>query len=457
MDACLFKRGDVWYLKWKEPGIGFRKRSLGKGCSVRKARAELRLLRERLAEVEIFARRGGVVDVVGVGVVRGVAGLVELAGGSSGPGVADGGVDLRGDLIEVGGVSSTGDVSGWVEGLRSRGNVLVGELVDVYLAWVDSYYVGGDGELTGEVSAMRAALAPLKALYGGSPCALYGPVALKRTRDEMIGRGWVRSTVNRQVSRVRRCFKWGVENELVSPLVWEGLRSVASLRRGRSGARESLPVAPVPQSDIDAVREFVSVEVWGMIQVGLLSGARPDEVCGLKVGDIDRRGKVWEVVLDRHKTWYVGKRRVLFFGPRAQGVLRPFLEGRGRDEFVFRPGDAVERVRAERRVAEREFARARRRKAAPRWRPGERYTVAGYRRAIARACEAVNRERVKAGAAAMAVWSPNQLRHNAATLIRREFGLDVAQAVLGHSYADVTQVYAEVDRKKAVAAVLRIG
>ena len=32
-------------------------------------------------------------------------------------------------------------------------------------------------------------------------------------------------------------------------------------------------------------------------------------------------------------------------------------------------------------------------------------------------------------------WHPNQLRHNAATRLRREFGLDMARAVLGHSSA----------------------
>ena len=39
-------------------------------------------------------------------------------------------------------------------------------------------------------------------------------------------------------------------------------------------------------------------------------------------------------------------------------------------------------------------------------------------------------------------WSPNRLRHAAATEIRREVGLEEAQIILGHSRADVTQIYA---------------
>ena len=54
-------------------------------------------------------------------------------------------------------------------------------------------------------------------------------------------------------------------------------------------------------------------------------------------------------------------------------------------------------------------------------------------------------------------WSPNQLRHTAATVIRREFGLEAAQVVLGHSQANVTQVYAERDLAKGLEVARQIG
>ena len=54
-------------------------------------------------------------------------------------------------------------------------------------------------------------------------------------------------------------------------------------------------------------------------------------------------------------------------------------------------------------------------------------------------------------------WSPNQLRHTAATEIRRDFGLEAAQIILGHSAADVTQVYAERDLAKGIEVAKRIG
>jgi site-specific recombinase XerC len=54
-------------------------------------------------------------------------------------------------------------------------------------------------------------------------------------------------------------------------------------------------------------------------------------------------------------------------------------------------------------------------------------------------------------------WSPNQLRHTAATIIRERFGLEAAQVILGHSELTVTQVYAEMDQKKAIEIALKIG
>lgn len=83
----------------------------------------------------------------------------------------------------------------------------------------------------------------------------------------------------------------------------------------------------------------------------------------------------------------------------------------------------------------------------PRWAPGSQYTSNSYRRAIHRACESNGIEK----------WSPNRLRHTAATEIRREFGLEAAQVILGHSQANVTQVYAERDAAKGYEVARQIG
>ena len=113
------------------------------------------------------------------------------------------------------------------------------------------------------------------------------------------------------------------------------------------------------------------------------------------------------------------------------------------------------------------------RKSKPQRWPGDRYGVDAYRRAIARACDMafphpalseIPKVRLAAEQSTELKkwqtdhrWAPNQLRHSAATEIRRQFGLEAAQIVLGHSKADVTQVYAERDLAKGIEIARRIG
>ncbi|HUU22592.1 MAG TPA: tyrosine-type recombinase/integrase [Phycisphaerae bacterium] len=54
-------------------------------------------------------------------------------------------------------------------------------------------------------------------------------------------------------------------------------------------------------------------------------------------------------------------------------------------------------------------------------------------------------------------WHPHQLRHNAATELRREFGLEAARIILGHHSAAVTEIYAEKDEREAVSAIASVG
>jgi site-specific recombinase XerC len=55
------------------------------------------------------------------------------------------------------------------------------------------------------------------------------------------------------------------------------------------------------------------------------------------------------------------------------------------------------------------------------------------------------------------LWTPNHLRHAAATRIRSRFGLEAAQVVLGHEKADTTQIYAERDLERAREVMAAVG
>lgn len=154
----------------------------------------------------------------------------------------------------------------------------------------------------------------------------FGPKVLRRVRDKMIQPGLARSSINIHVGRIRRLFKWAVAEELVPVELYQRLCALTGLEAGRSAARESEPVGPVSQEMINAVRPFVSRQVWGMIQVQLASAMRPGEVTQMRGSDLKMSGTVWSYTPLTHKTSHHGKQRVIFLGKRAQKIINQFLK-----------------------------------------------------------------------------------------------------------------------------------
>jgi integrase len=227
----------------------------------------------------------------------------------------------------------------------------VSEVILAYWRFVEGYYVK-DGRPTSEPANIQTALKPVRRLYGATPARDFGPLALKAVRQAMIESGLCRNEVNKRVGRVIRMFKWAVVEELVEPSVHQALRAVTGLRKGRSEARESKPVGPVSDTDVDAVRPYVSRQVWAMIELQRLTGMRPGEVTIMRTGDIDRSGEVWEYIPHRHKTEHRDRRRVVYLGPRAQMVLATWLRA-DPEAYLFSPADAMAERFAARRAARR--------------------------------------------------------------------------------------------------------
>ena len=317
----------------------------------------------------------------------------------------------------------------------------IGPLVAQFLVWAEEYYRKPDGTSTQECPNFVAATRPLLESYGDTAAAEFGPRKLKLVRAEMLRLGWSRTCINKHIVRVRRVFKWGVENELIEPATLHALQAVPGLKRGRTKAPESKKVQPVGWGAVQAVLPFVADQVEAMILLMWYSGMRPGEVVAMRTADIDCSGEVWTYFPFSHKTEYLGRERQIELGPNAIRVLRPWLRGEAA-EFMFQPAEAeIERrasARARRKTKVQPSQVERSKKAKPK-KHRERYETDTLGRAISRACKL----------AGIAHWSPNQLRHACATSVRSRYGLEGAQVVLGHAHARVTEIYAERDRQLA--------
>ena len=168
----------------------------------------------------------------------------------------------------------------------------VNEVILAYLRYATGYY-RKDGRSTSEIPALRSALRSVHELYGHVPSTEFGPLALKACRAAMIADRLARTTINSFVGRIKRMFRWAGENELVAASVYEALRTVPGLRRDRSEAVETQAVGPVSSEDVHAVLPHVSAQVRAMIELQLLTGMRPGEVCVMRVCDLRMDDPVW--------------------------------------------------------------------------------------------------------------------------------------------------------------------
>jgi integrase len=313
----------------------------------------------------------------------------------------------------------------------SAPDLTVNELLLHYLRWAEGHYRDTEGNVSRELENVTLALRPLKQLHGHTAAREFGPVALRAVQADMVNSGLSRGVVNARVNRVRRVFKWAASFELVPSATHEALCTVAGLQRGRSQAREADPIRPAPETHVSAALPHLPAPVRAMTELQLLTGMRAGEVMVMRAIDLNTAGAVWTYRPASHKNRHRGLERVIFLGPQAQDVVKPFLTT-NLDAYLFSPRTYVEDLRR-RRAAQRQTKRTpseanRRRKSTPQRQPGERYNRRSYRVAIVRACQ-------RAGVPA---WSPLQLRHTAATRIRAQYGLEAAKTILGHTRVETS-------------------
>jgi len=325
----------------------------------------------------------------------------------------------------------------------------VAELTVSYFEFASTYY-RKNGKATSEVGWIKESLKALNKFYADIPVNMFGPKELKLVSEQMIKDGLARSTINQRISKIVRCFKWGVAEAVVKPETLMALRAVDGLRAGRSAAREPKRVQPVPVEHIEAIRPHVNAVPMAVIDLLLLTGARVGEITIMRTCDIDTSNDIWEYKPESHKTAYSGRDRIIFLGSKAIEIVRPYLNPDEPTEHLFQPKHA-EAIRLkmlrENRKTKVQPSQVDRSKSNPKHKPGERYDATSIRIVIARAC-------LKAG---VPRFHPHQIRHTTATLIRKEFGLEHAKAILGHSSAVTTEIYAERDSEKSRDVMRQIG
>lgn len=289
------------------------------------------------------------------------------------------------------------------------------------LAWerhAEAYYPAGSRT----PDTQRAALKPLKELYGDTLAAEFGPRALKAVQANMVAAGLSRGVVNRRCIALKGVFRWAESEELVPKGTYHALATVPGIRKGTPGVRETPPVRPTKREDLDAVLPHCRPPVAAMLELQWIAGMRSCEVRVMRAVDIDRTDAVWlyRPIRDKNSWRETHAPRVVPLGPECQKILAPWLEREKDPEaFLFR---------------------------AYFWRPSC-YTACSYSEAVRKAC-------LKAGVKIIAYGG----RHAAKRRVTREHGLDAARAFLGQSSLGTTNQYAiGQDLETAVEVAKKLG
>lgn len=318
------------------------------------------------------------------------------------------------------------------------------ELAARYCIFAREYY-RKDGRTTDEHACIKSACKDLLVQFRNFKVRDFGPLELAEVRELMVAKGNSRKYINRQIWRLKNMFRWGASKSFFPAEIYHSLTTLQGLKAGKSRAKENRPVEPVDDRLLEATLAHMDPIAADMARFQRVTGCRPGEAMSLTPAQVDRSGELWVYRPKSHKTQTRGQSREVIIGPKGQEILA---------QYLLREPDSP--------CFERKN--------------GEPYRKSHFRNAIRTAVrrafpppESIENmptstpEEQEAKRMAVAewykrhTWSPNQLRHSVATDVRKEFGLEAAQVVLGHSRADVSQIYAERDRTLAVRVMRSLG
>jgi integrase len=295
-------------------------------------------------------------------------------------------------------------------------------LSDVLNHWhahAERYYRRRDGSHTREHQNYRAVLDRFEA-FAGCACeaSKINRHQVRAWLDQLAAEKLTRGYINACLRKLRTVVRWCADHELVPIAVVADLSLVRSLQAFRSPAIEAQPVPAVSLDSVQAVMPFLPRWARDVVQLLMLTAARPGEILAARSGEVHLEPKP-ALVPVQHKNAHRGHPRVIPLNEKAMTIVertwRPFLP----TSLLF-----------------------------PSLRTGKVMSNTTLGAAIDRAAK-------RAG---VPTFNPNQIRHTSAQRVRKAAGLDAAAALLGHKHVSTTEIYAPTtnnDQARLAAEVLQ--
>jgi site-specific recombinase XerC len=348
-------------------------------------------------------------------------------------------------------------------GLDPTRRSTLGALLDAYLADLKSSMLDSDGNLKPSFEAHEYALNLCRQEgWDNQPADHFTPNRLLTIQRQMMAKGQSRQWINKRLTYIRRCFDWGVLDGRCLDATAAFLGRVPQLKaRGNNGkARETKSVTPADPADVRMVARYAQPPVRAMMLLQLQSAARGDELFNMRPEAIDQSNSecwIYEVVCKGHT-------RQIPLNRDCQEILKPFLANCKKDQYLFRPADAVAAMRGAARQERLEnrpgsVGSHKASKATGAKTLRNQYNKDSYRKAVVtaheRCCEALRKADKKARVPEYI--RPHRIRCTSLTEALHATGDALAvQQLAGHKDLRTLSIYAKIKPEKAIKASLAL-
>jgi hypothetical protein len=112
-------------------------------------------------------------------------------------------------------------------------DLTINELLLDFWRWAEQHYRDAEGEPGRELENLRAALRPLRQLYGHTPAEQFGPLALRALQENMAKSGLCRTTINARINRVTRASRPRTTTTSAAPRSTPGSTASVASSSGR--------------------------------------------------------------------------------------------------------------------------------------------------------------------------------------------------------------------------------
>ena len=310
----------------------------------------------------------------------------------------------------------------------------INQLADSWLRHCADYYRKPKTRRpTGEAASCETAVRPLRLVAGTINAETMTAAKLAEARRWLLGNtANSRKTINKKIGQTIRMFRWACDPEqaMLPEEVLGRLLALRPLAIGRTSAPETTGLCAIKRGQLTDVLAALAeppkrinprrvprsvrlsrLQMMTMLELQAESGMRPGELCSMAMEYISPHPvnpDVWVYRPYEHKAEHHGKKREVALYQADQNLIRRWMQVSG-----------IETGRL--------FS----------------LTVTSYRQGVQRTLK-------RAG---LPKWTPQQVRHFAGTELRRELGIDAAQAQLGHNNVRTTEIYAEVQNEAIIEKI----